>query len=38
MARSDLLLKLVKASRQGNDEQVRKVVEALASEERAKKS
>ena len=36
MARSDLLLKLVKASRQGNDEQVRKVVEALASEERAK--
>ena len=37
MARADLLLKLVRASRQGDDEQVRKIVEALASEERAKK-
>ena len=36
MARADLILKLVKASRQGNDELVRRTVEALASEERAK--
>ena len=36
MARADLLLKLVKASTQRNDEQVRRVVEAMAAEERAK--
>ena len=36
MARADLLLKLAKASTQGNDEQVRKVIEAMAAEERAK--
>ena len=36
MARADLLLKLVRASRQGDDEQVRKVVEAVAAEERTK--
>ncbi len=36
MARADLILNLVKASRQGNDEQVRKTVEALAANERAK--
>ena len=37
MARADLILTLVKASRQGDDLQVRKAVEALAAEERAKK-
>ncbi len=36
MARADLILNLVKASRQGNNEQVRKTVEALAANERAK--
>ena len=36
MARADLILSLVKASRKGDDRQVRKVVEALAAEERAK--
>ena len=36
MARADLLLTLIKASRQGDDLQVRKAVEALAAEERAK--
>ena len=36
MARADLILNLVKASRQGDDRQVRKAVEALAAEERAK--
>lgn len=36
MARADLILNLVKASRQGNDAQVRKTVEALAANERAK--
>ena len=36
MARADLLLKLVRASRQGDEQQVRKIVEALAAEERAK--
>lgn len=36
MARADLLLKLAKASTQGNGEQVRKVIEAMAAEERAK--
>ena len=36
MARADLILTLVKASRQGDDLQVRKAVEALAAEERAK--
>ena len=36
MARADLILNLVKASRQGNDVQVRKTVEALAANERAK--
>ena len=36
MARADLILSLVKASRRGDDRQVRKVVEALAAEERAK--
>ena len=36
MARADLLLKLVKASGQGDAERVRTIVEALASEERAK--
>ena len=36
MARADLILNLVKASRQGNEAQVRKTVEALAAEERAK--
>ncbi len=36
MARSDLILKLIKASRQGDDLQVRKAVEALAADERAK--
>lgn len=36
MARADLILSLIKASRRGDDRQVRKVVEALAAEERAK--
>ena len=36
MARADLILQLVKASRQGNEGQIRKSVEALAAEERAK--
>ncbi len=36
MARSDLILKLIKASWQGDDLQVRKAVEALAADERAK--
>lgn len=36
MARADLILGLVKASREGSEEQVRKAVEALAAEERAK--
>ena len=36
MARADLILTLIKASRQGNDVQVRKAVEALAADERAK--
>ena len=36
MARADLILNLVKASRQGDDAQVRKTVEALAANERAK--
>lgn len=36
MPRADLILKLIKASRQGDDHQVRKAVEALAADERAK--
>ena len=36
LARADLILTLIKASRQGNDLQVRKAVEALAADERAK--
>ena len=36
MARADLILSLIKASRQGDDLQVRKAVEALAADERAK--
>ena len=36
MARADLLLSLVKASRTGDDAQVRGAVEALAADERAK--
>ena len=36
MARADLIRSLVKASRQGDDRQVRKAVEALAAEEHAK--
>ena len=36
MARADLILSLVKASRQGDEAQVRKTVEALAANERAK--
>ena len=36
MARADLILTLIKASRQGDDGQVRKAVEALAADERAK--
>ena len=36
MARSDLILSLIKASRQGDESQVRKTVEALAADERAK--
>ncbi len=37
MARADLILSLVRASRQGDEAQVRKTVEALAADERAKK-
>ena len=37
MARADLILKLVKASRQGDEGQIRQIVEALAADERAKK-
>ena len=37
MARADLILNLIKASRQGDEVQVRKTVEALAADERAKK-
>ncbi len=36
MARADLILSLVKASRQGDESQLRKTVEALAADERAK--
>lgn len=36
MARADLILKLIKASRRGDDGEVRKAVEALAADERAK--
>ena len=36
MARADLILKLVKASRQKDESQIRKTVEALAADERAK--
>ncbi len=36
MARADLILKLVKASRQNDEGQIRKTVEALAADERAK--
>ena len=36
MARADLILRLVKASRTGDDAQVRRSVEALAADERAK--
>ena len=36
MARADLILKLVKASRQGDERQIRKTVDALAADERAK--
>ena len=36
MARADLILTLIKASRHGDDGQVRKAVEALAADERAK--
>ena len=36
MARADVNLTLIKASRQGDDVQVRKAVEALAADERAK--
>ena len=36
MARADLILNLIKASRQGDEVQVRKTVEALAADERAK--
>ena len=36
MARADLILTLIKASRQGDDLQVRKAVEAMAADERAK--
>ena len=36
MARADLILKLVKASRQKDEGQIRKTVEALAADERAK--
>ena len=37
MARADLILKLVKATRQGDEDQIRKTVQALAADERAKK-
>ncbi len=37
MARADLILNLIKASRQGDEGQVRKTVEALAADERSKK-
>ena len=37
MARADLILNVVRASRQGDEAQVRKTVEALAADERAKK-
>ena len=36
MARADLILTLIKASRQGDEVQVRKAVEALAADERTK--
>ena len=36
MARADLILTLIKASRQGDELQVRKAVEAIAADERAK--
>lgn len=36
MARADLILTLIKASRQGDDIQVRKAVEALAAESAAR--
>ena len=36
MARADLLLKLVEASTQRNHDQVRRVIEAMAAEERTK--
>ena len=36
MARADLILTLIKASRLGDDLQVRKAVEAIAADERAK--
>lgn len=36
MARADLILGLVKASRVGGDDQVRRALEALAADERAK--
>ena len=36
MARAEPILNLVKASRQGDEQQVRKPVDALAAEERAK--
>ena len=36
MARADLILKLVKASKKGNEKQVQKTVEALAADERVK--
>jgi len=36
MARADLILNLVRASRQGDTRQVRKTVEAMAADERAK--
>ncbi len=36
MARADLILKLVKASSQGDEKQIRTTVEALAADERAK--
>ncbi len=36
MARADLILDLIRASRQGNQGKVRKTVEALAADERAK--
>ena len=36
MARADLILRLVKASRTGDDAQIRRSVEALAADERAK--